>query len=221
MSAKPLKGRFISPTGALQPACETAALQQIMTFVKTIDLEELADFDGDVRIDKYYDLFPKPEALQNFAARAKEYEGPLFKVKGGEFEFADDGSEDAKKINAFLQGVWTARQSHEDAILERYPTALEADVFFEIEDRLREKAKREELEDLMDADEFDEPFAITLIYEGESSNADKLREFFSDIEMLRAFQAEKPEMWADIEQKIALHADMVPIAAVKPAPANG
>lgn len=226
MSTKPLRGKFISPTGALAPEYATAAIQQIMAFVKTIDLEELADFDGDVRVDKYSHLYPEPEELKNFLERAKAFEGKLFKVTEQGYEFGDDGSEEAQNINAFLSDNFRARQDFEEEVVAAHPTALEPDTFFEIEDRLRQKAKQEELDDIIDSYDddglLDGGYAgITLVYEGESTNGDKLKEFFSDFELVRAFKNEEPEMWADVEEKIARHADMVPVSVPSQAPANG
>lgn len=208
MSNKPLRGKFISPTGALQPECETAAISQIMAFVKTIDLEEMADFDGEYRVEKYAHLYPKPDSLRSA------------ELAWNSLEFFDQFDPEDQ---SFLADLHRERDAYEEGILAVNDTALDSNTFFEIQDRLRQKERDDELQDLIDEDPdgIGHPASITLVYEGERSNGEVLKDFFADEGLVRAFKAEKPDLWADVEDRIAKQADMVPVKQLLAVPTNG
>lgn len=207
MSNKPLRGKFISPTGALQPECETAAILQIMAFVKTIDLEEMADFDGEYRVEKYANLYPKPDSLRSAELAWNNLEGY------DQFDPED---------RSFLADLHRERDAYEEGILAVNDTALDSNTFFEIQDRLRQKERDDELRDLIDEDpDATVHHVFTLVYEGDRSNGDVLKDFFTDEGLVRALKAEKPDLWADVEDKIAKQADMVPVSRPSAIPSHG
>lgn len=176
----------------------------LMKAAEDIDLQELADCEGEYRVDKYYDQHPEPEELQGFDERAKAFEGPHFRLTEQGWEFMDDGSEEAQAINAFLTEDRAKRYAHEEFILSQHPTAISWDTYSAIENFMERKAKKDALQDYIDEFPDGPPYDIgfELEFEEEHDPARSIKTLLSDARLLTRFQEELPKAFDELQSTV-------------------
>lgn len=214
-----LRNRFISPTGGLMPGCESGQIVQIMVFAQRIDLEELGDCDGDYRYGKYKSLYPTPEKLKELQNQWQEYADA-----DGRIAVMHDGSERDNEKSLYIQERGVAIEEFDLYIKEQHPTAISWETLGDIEDLLNKQAVQDRLEEFMD--EFpdgppDFDFGFELVFEEEYSPARILKTLFADEKLMKKLKEQKPEAWADLMEKVSLHALTVPYQPCAQAPEAG